>query len=91
VGNYINDQKNGQWLEYYDTGELLLEENFSFGVAQGRYATFHPNGKLMSEGTYINGRREGYFFAYDEDGRQIKSLLFSEDNLVEEIEFRIAV
>jgi antitoxin component YwqK of YwqJK toxin-antitoxin module len=91
VGNFHNDQKHGQWLEYYDTGELILEENYVYGISHGRYATYHPNGKLQSEGTYVNGKREGYFTGYDEDGVQIKSLLFSDDKLVEETEFRIAV
>jgi len=86
VGNYHDDLKHGQWFEYYDTGELVLEENYQHGIPHGRYATYHLNGTLFSEGNYVNGNREGYFLVYDEAGRQIKSLLFSEDKLVEEVE-----
>ena len=27
IGNYVGDRKHGEWREYYDTGELMLEEN----------------------------------------------------------------
>jgi len=84
-GHYVNDLKHGVWREYYDTGSLLIEEHYHLGVPHGRYASFHPNGNLFSEGYYENGKREGYFHVYDENGRRVKSLLFIDNNQIEEM------
>lgn len=91
VGQYLHGNKHGHWLEYYDTGELMLEESYEDGVLHGRFATYHPNGNLMSEGMYRRGSREGYFKIYNEAGIHIKSLLFMDNNLMEEIDATAAV
>jgi antitoxin component YwqK of YwqJK toxin-antitoxin module len=86
-GVYINNQKHGIWREYYDdTGSKMIEENYKNGSQHGRFASYHPNGQLMSEGYYQNGLREGYFKVYDEEGKNIKSLLFINDNQIEDDE-----
>jgi antitoxin component YwqK of YwqJK toxin-antitoxin module len=76
-GEYVNGLKQGTWREYYDdTGALLIEENYKNGIPHGRYRSFHPNGQLCGEGEFINGLREGYFRLYDEQGTNIRNLLF---------------
>lgn len=85
-GNYQHDLKNGVWKQYYETGELLIEETYDNGILHGRYASYHLNGRLLSEGQYKNGHREGYFHVFDDTGKQIKSLLFVNNLLVEEID-----
>lgn len=86
AGHYMHGNKHGQWVEYYDSGELMLEESYENGILCGRFATYHPNGNLMSEGAYVLGCREGYFKIYNEVGEHIKSLLFIDNNLMEEID-----
>jgi antitoxin component YwqK of YwqJK toxin-antitoxin module len=86
-GMYINNKKHGVWREYYDhTGSLMIEENYKYGIQHGRYSSFHPNGRLWSEGNFINGLREGYFRVYDENGKNTKSLLFINNNQIEDVE-----
>jgi antitoxin component YwqK of YwqJK toxin-antitoxin module len=85
-GHYVRDRKHGLWREYYDSGEPMIEEVYENGIPHGRYATFHLNGNVLSEGRYVNGRREGYFKVYNEFGAHVKSLLFIDDHLIEEIE-----
>jgi len=76
-GTYVNGLKHGLWREYYDdSGALLIEESFVYGVQHGRYVAYHPNGQVLSEGEFRNGLREGYFRIYDEDGNNIRNLLF---------------
>ena len=82
-GCYVNNTKDGVWKEYYDSGELMIEETFQNGVLHGHFASYHRNGNLLSVGAYVNGSREGYFRIHDEEGVYIKSLLFSNNNLVE--------
>jgi len=85
-GNYQHDVKHGLWTSYYETGELLIEETYEQGVLHGRYASYHLNGWLLSEGRYQHGQREGYFYVYDEFGKQLKSLLFVNNVLVDDVD-----
>ena len=85
-GHYENDMKQGPWIQYYETGELLIEEVYHQGILHGRYVSYHMNGAIMSEGPYINGRREGVFNIYDEDGKEIRSLLFVNNILIETVD-----
>jgi len=85
-GNYQHDLKHGLWKQYYETGELLIEEMYDKGILHGRYASYHINGKLLSEGEYMNGNREGFFHIYDERGLHVKSILFTKNMLVQEVE-----
>lgn len=85
-GLYVNDRKNGIWKEYYDhTGTLMLEETYRDGIQHGRFASYHPNGQLLSEGQFKDGLREGYFRVYDEEGNNTRSLLFINNNQIEDL------
>lgn len=83
-GHYQHDLKHGHWKQYYETGELLIEETYDQGVLHGRYASYHLNGQLFSEGEYQHGKREGIFNVFDENGKQLKRLLFVNNVLLEE-------
>jgi antitoxin component YwqK of YwqJK toxin-antitoxin module len=63
----------------------MIEENYNDGIQHGRFASFHPNGQLMSEGYYNNGLREGYFRVYDEVGKNIRNLFFINNKEIEDI------
>lgn len=84
-GAYVNNKKNAVWREYYDTGELMIEENYLMGNLHGRFSTFHPNGQCCSSGRYEHGRREGRFFMYDEGGQHVRTLTFKRDVLVNDV------
>lgn len=85
-GYYLNNMKHGLWREYYDhSGSIMIEENYNNGVLHGRFASYHPNSKIFSEGNFHNGLREGYFRVYDEEGRNVRNLLFVNNIEVESI------
>lgn len=84
-GVYVSNKKHGLWREYYDhTETLMIEENYDHGVQHGRYASFHPNGRILSEGQFFHGSRVGQFKIHDEQGRHIRSLFFLNNVLVED-------
>ena len=76
-GNYVNNKKHGVWREYYDSnGGLMIEESYLNGVKHGRFASYHPNGQVLSEGEFQYGSREGCFKVYDENGTNIRNIVF---------------
>lgn len=88
-GLYVNNQKHGLWKEYYDhTGTIMIEEEFKDGVKHGIFTSYHPNGQVFSQGEFINGLREGYFRIFDEDGINVRSLLFINNAQIEDIDER---
>src|SRR5688572_26823227 len=83
-GHYVNNKKHGVWREYYDSnGGLMIEENYWDGVQHERVASYHPNGQLMSEGQFQYGMREGCFKVYDENGTNIRNIIFVADQEIE--------
>lgn len=85
-GVFLNDTKHGIWREYFDTGELMIEEFYDRGIQHGRFTSFHPNGQVWSEGNYLYGSREGYFNVYNEQGHNIRRLLFVNNQKTEDID-----
>jgi antitoxin component YwqK of YwqJK toxin-antitoxin module len=76
-GVYINDKKHGVWIEYYDhCGSKMIEEDYRYGVQHGRFISYHPNGRILSQGQFVHGLREGYFRAYDEFGKNTRTMFF---------------
>jgi len=84
-GVYVNNKKHGVWREYYDSnGSLMIEETYWHGVQHGRFASYHPNGQVLSEGEFQNGSREGCFKVYDEDGTNIRNIVFANNEEIEQ-------
>lgn len=62
VGNYLKGEKDGQWEEYYEEGQLKIIRNFKFSDdLNGIYKAFREDGKLLREGSYINNKRNGFW------------------------------
>lgn len=78
-GSYKDDRKNGQWIYYYENGVISDESWFKDGELHGRSNTFYKNGKQRSSGFYRNGQRVREWGYFDEDGRLIKKIKFSDD------------
>ena len=52
------------------TGEVSGEEQgiLKYGVKDGAWVTYYPNGQLWGKGNYKNGQREGAWFFYEPNG-----------------------
>ena len=81
-GNIKNGKKIGSWIEYYDNGQLQIEENFKNVKRNGKIRVFYRNGKLAGEGVYKNDQKNGLFKYYGEDGELTKIQTFRMNKLV---------
>ena len=63
-GRYIDDKKEGKWLEWYDNGEFYSEENYLNGKINGTLKRYYFNETLALEANYLNGKKNGDFVKY---------------------------
>ena len=47
--------QNGEWKEYYNSGELLRTENYVDGLKQGEWKWYYKSGKLEYTRNYVDG------------------------------------
>ena len=63
TGRYNNKGKpDGIWSWYYDSGQLLREENYYRGKRDGLSEEFDENGTLIEMGEYYEGLEDGPWF-----------------------------
>lgn len=88
-GFYLNNQKHGLWRIFdEDTGSLVIEEQYRHGLQHGRFVSYYQNGSVFSEGYFRNGNREGSFRIFDENGCHVRTLVFCNNDLVDDFEER---
>lgn len=67
-----NDNKQGQWLSYFDNGNLHKEENYLDDELHGVFKRWHENSKLAIESNYESGKRDGIWKEYYENGSPLE-------------------
>ena len=63
-GNY-----QGDWKEYYKTGELRATGTYEDGVKTGKWTYYYKSGKKEQEGNFKNNQLSGQWTWYYENGR----------------------
>jgi len=71
ITNFSKGLLNGDYIEYFDTGELEIKGKYLEGEKDGVWEQYHTNGKVMSQSRYKKGIRHGYQYAYDPNGKKI--------------------
>jgi antitoxin component YwqK of YwqJK toxin-antitoxin module len=74
--SYINDIKQGEWIQYYSTGAVHLKTNYLDGKINGRFEVWFENGAPEYSGQYDNDKRDGLWTIYKEDGSVKYKLLY---------------
>ena len=75
TGNVIGQQQgkiskgiqNGEWIEYWNNGQLKLKGNVKNGQQEGEVLYYYENGKLEIKGNFKNGKVEGEYLKYYEN------------------------
>ena len=66
--NYVNDQLEGEFVEYFDVGGVKSKGMYQAGKPIGLLVINHPNGKPMIHERYKYGNRHGWCIAFNENG-----------------------
>lgn len=72
IGKYLKEEKpTGLWKWYYESGQLLREENFRKGLEDGMMYEYLENGTIITEGEFIDGLKEGEWLYQHGDHKEI--------------------
>lgn len=47
IGNYINNQREGEWLYFHENGQVALKKNYSNGSQTGEWSYYNEKGNLI--------------------------------------------
>ena len=69
--NYNLNYKDGNFEEYFKSGQLKEKGIVKNGVLDGIWESYYENGQLNTQTTYNKGKNNGYYTSYYDNG-QIK-------------------
>jgi uncharacterized protein len=69
-------QKNGRWKEFYITGEIKAEGEYSNNRRTGEWIFYFKRGKTEQKGSYKNGKPIKKWFWYYETGQILREETF---------------
>ncbi len=64
------DEKHGQWTEWYPTGEKRAEGNYQLDEPHGKFTWWFTNGQQAIEGNYESGKRHGHWTWWHINGQK---------------------
>ena len=68
-GNYLNDNKTGEWIYYYPNGKVEQKGKYDKrGRPNGEWIWYYENGNILRKENYISGKLDGLFEEFSSNG-----------------------
>ena len=77
-GKIKNGKIEGEWLEYYENGQLKIKRNYKDGKLEGESLRYHKNGQLESKGNFKDDEKEGEWLHYRSNGKLWRKYYYKE-------------
>lgn len=77
----MNNKQNGEYVEFYPTGDIFKKCNYKDGKLNGEYTEYHLNGNVYKICNYVDGKLHGNYKSYYADGTLYKQHYFIDSNL----------
>ena len=68
-GKISKGKREGEYLTYYENGQLKYKSNYKEGVLEGEWLYYHDNGQLRFKENYKDGKLEGEWLYYHDNGQ----------------------
>ena len=68
-GKFRDGKREGSWLRFYDSGQMLFKGKYKNGEADGSWVFYYDNGRVSEKGEYRNGKRDGSWVGYHDNGQ----------------------
>lgn len=69
VGEFIGDDPNGEFIQYFEDGSFYAISNYANAKLNGKQIVYYPSGQTLSEKIYINDSVHGLVTYYYSDGQ----------------------
>ena len=70
-GNYIDGEKNGEYILYDKKGRIGARSNYIDDKLNGEFITYYSNGQIEIKGNYIDDKEDGKWILYNRNGQSI--------------------
>ena len=80
-GSLKNGKLDGEWIEWYNNGQMLIKENYLNGIKDGSYSSWNDNGQKLVQGIFRNGDQDGLWTYWYENGQKEKEMTFSKGKM----------
>ena len=67
-GKIIKGRPDGEFVEYFENGQLKRKGNFKDDKQEGEYLSYYENGQLKIKCNLKDGKEEGEYLEYYESG-----------------------
>jgi len=57
-GKFVNGKEEGEWLDFFENGQLSSKENYKDGKEDGLWKKYFENGQLRQVGNFKDGKHE---------------------------------
>lgn len=68
---YKSGKFDGEYLEYYNNGQILIHCFYTNGLKNGKYKSYFKNGNVQKECEYINDKIHGLCTTYYENNTEV--------------------
>lgn len=82
--HWKEDEKSGDWKQYYENGALRLRGSHEEDMLHGDYEVFYPDSTLKIKGVYREDQSHGTWRYYDESGNEIYTIEFEKGKAVDQ-------
>ena len=79
IKSYENGLAHGEWLEFYDNGNIALKGFYNNDTIDGDFISYHRNGKIKGRGSLSMGYKIGGWIYYDSLGVEIEKTFFDKN------------
>ncbi|GEM_PF-3521386 len=86
-GKYLNGNKTGKWIYYYQNGNIKSLGHYKKSQKTGRWREYHDNGEIENDGWYRKNVRHKVWLNYNENGELIHKSKYSKGNLIGKQEY----
>ena len=84
MGSWDQGRRDGLWLDWAPTGELIRAEEWRSGLREGRHRGWTESGEPEFMGTWADNLREGEWLTFGPAGRVAAVQSYRGGSLVEE-------
>lgn len=82
--NYVAGKLNGIQKQYYESGAVAVEGEFTNDSQNGKWNWFFEDGTLSSTVTFVDGKKEGVQTFWNEWGKKTKEEIHKKGEFVKE-------